>query len=272
MCPRPARPLIDVLLLCSLLLPGCTGQRDRDPGVVSPPPESERPPPAAAPPYVPPPGAVLSVLTHIGANAPAGVLQEIGLLQIRVRPGGGPSAEISLPVGGSGILPLPGTSGSSVIEVTAISPAQEVVASNAISMSEVRGAIGVLALEIATGDALRGCLGCSAPDRLVDLPPLHDTAIYWSAGTRTISENGDVLHVGIRAAVGVDEATGVIERAGGTLASQGRDDQNGLVWWMAAPADGLDGLDLALALASRPEVKVIEVYREDASGAIWVDR
>ncbi|MBN1944144.1 MAG: hypothetical protein JW797_00655 [Bradymonadales bacterium] len=218
------------------------------------------------------PGTILTMLTRIGYNAPAAVLDVVGSVRVRLLWGeeGQESESLLLPIGGIGILVSSQAAGPGVIDLELVSPQLEVVATNRLSIAEFSSGVGVLSLEIAPRPETRGCLRCSDPEQLIDLPRLHETAVFYSGYLQPAEGRGERLLVAMRASIPVEQRDEVLRMSGGVVEEHSDAGGDGLIWARLVPTEEANLVDMALFLGRCPEVCGIELWGEGRSGRFWV--
>jgi hypothetical protein len=258
-------------LLASLLLVGAvSGCREGPPAAPSRPAAPAEPEQAPIEPAEPErTGVLYTLVTSIGNAAPAGSLEAIGAIRVTITTEGGLSSQLELPVGGSGMLWLPDATGNGLLLIEAISPSREGVGRNEIEIANLGGTIGVIGFSVAATTPGSACGRCSEPEVLTELRGLHETYLYWSAGSHTVAGPDERLHVAVRSTVSAEERHTLLERAGGRIISEDPADESGSVWVIVAPAEGADTMTLAANLARSSEIRGMEVFQPVGTGHLW---
>ena len=211
--PRNSWDGLALVALVALVACACPGTQRNDapaPVIVSEP----------ASPYVPPAGAVLTVMTRIVDNAPAGLLDRAASVRLRLHLDTGETYEWSTPIGGEGIWFLDGAQGEGRLEVDVLGPENQRVAFNSARTSELQGLVGTLLFEFASalpeGEFLR-CTECSSPERLSDIRGFDHAGLFWRSGGSHITEDAEAITIQFRQAREIEVVTEIIETSGGVL-------------------------------------------------------
>lgn len=257
--------VVTVVLLSSLSC--CRGnQRDQLPELNGPVGEA----PETAP-YVPPNQAVLSLISTVAPDAPAGVLDVVSSFGVEITPRQGDRRRLILPVNGAAVLTVDELSGSATVDVELLGPNMQLLSSNRIRLASIAGTIGVLTLEISAAAPRRGCHRCSTPERLLEIPGLHETNVYWSAVGHVPERVDAPLHLAVRTTADPAAFENCLVGLGASAGSMSTQADLDLTWWVIGTPDNTEPLSFARSISGCAGVKGLELYAPEGSGTFWIE-
>jgi hypothetical protein len=215
--------------------------------------------------------AVMTILTHVHESAPAGTLDEVGIVEVLIKSAESPEQvyfQQSMPLGGSVVRPLIGISDRLEVEVVLYHPSGEEIARNSIVAQYLSGTVSVMGFEVAARQPNPACLSCSEPEALIRPLRLHDTVLYWSSGSQSVVGQRGELAVAVRPTAGLNILNIGLQDTDYRVTQVEASISGERNWWRVSPDDE-ELLGLALQLADLPDVVGIEFEGESGAGRFW---
>jgi hypothetical protein len=214
-------------------------------------------------------GTVYTIVTRVGRNAPAAVLDHAAVFAVTVLDKGGRAADVQVPVGGVGILSLAEGHGEGWLRIVLLGPDQAPRLENQITVS-LGGTIGILALEVSPV-AERRRLPAVQPSRVAGRGSRAGRHLgFYSASSERSGTGSGVCwwHPPTLPEAQRQALLSVLGQV--ALPEDGVDgDPDNYVWSYLTPNPPSTGVTTALGLAGRPEIVGIEVYVPAHSGVFW---